>query len=29
MTNLHVSLLHKVGVPIDRMVDSTGELREL
>ena len=29
MTNLHVSMLHKVGVPIDRMVDSTGELREL
>jgi hypothetical protein len=29
MTNLHVTMLHKVGVPVDRMVDSTGELTEL
>ena len=26
MTNLHVMLLHKVGVPVERFADSTGEL---
>ena len=29
MTNLHMTMLHKVGVPIEKMVDSTGELTEL
>jgi hypothetical protein len=29
LTNLHVTLLDKVGVPIDRLGDSTGTFREL
>ena len=29
MTNLHITMLHKLGVPIEEMVDSTGELTEL
>ncbi len=29
MTNLHITMLHRLGVPIDKMSDSTGELTEL
>jgi hypothetical protein len=29
LTNLHVTLLDKVGVPIDRLGDSTGKFSEL
>ena len=29
MTNFHITLLHKVGVPVEKMVDSTGGLAEL
>jgi hypothetical protein len=26
MANLHLTLLHRMGVPVDRFADSTGEL---
>jgi hypothetical protein len=29
LANLHVTLLHKLGVPVERIGDSTGELAEL
>lgn len=29
MTNLHITMLHKAGVPIEKLADSTGELPEL
>ena len=29
LANLYVSLLHKVGVPVERIGDSTGQLTEL
>ena len=29
LTNLHLSLLHKVGAPVERIGDSTGTLKEL
>ena len=29
LTNLYVSLLSKVGVPVERIGDSTGELKHL
>lgn len=29
LTNLHVSLLDKMGIPVDRVGDSTGALPEL
>ena len=29
MANLHLTLLDKVGVPLDRFADSTGEMKEL
>ena len=29
LTNLHVTLLDKVGVPVDKLGDSTGTFREL
>ena len=29
MTNFHLTVLHKLGVPLEKMVDSTGELSGL
>ena len=29
LTNLHVTLLDKVGVPVDKFGDSTGQFKEL
>ena len=29
LTNLHVTLLDKVGVPVDKLGDSTGKFSEL
>ena len=29
MTNFHLTVLHKLGVPLEKMVDSTGELADL
>jgi hypothetical protein len=29
MTNLHVTLLDKIGVPVEKFGDSTGKITEL